>query len=174
MAALLTSSGRTGKRSAGDYLLGTAVSLPHFCGVSYRDQHVEGSPVGHRFAVLVEDRPPLTAGVVPDADGMVVVGIAVAFRIPVLRDEENGLRVGVDQAIFDVGAIFSDTLGGSAMDKHGFARLQGAYVKGRSIRHRLGFPRSIRRRSGYRGVGSGETRVGPVDVGYSDNQNHYS
>src|SRR3712207_1704424 len=105
MAALLTSSGRTGKRSAGDYLLVTAVSLPHFCGVSYRDQHVEGSPVGHRFAVLVEDRPPLTAGVVPDADGMVVVGIAVAPRVPVLRDVEDGIRVVVGQGIVEVGAV---------------------------------------------------------------------
>src|SRR5829696_1862395 len=107
-----------------------SVSLFRLCWLS-QDGHVEGSPFGHRLAVLVEDCPPLPAGVVPNADRMLVVDTGATSWIPILRNVEDDIWVAVDHGVLEVGAVLGDVLRGGAMDEYS--------IEGRPVWRRFAF-----------------------------------
>src|SRR5919112_706177 len=103
--------------------------------VGPRHGHVEGRTVRHRRAVRVVDLPPLAPAIVPDADGVVVVGAATAPGVPGLGDREDRPRFAVDQGIVQVGAVIVGVLRLGAVDE--FLRpSRDDHLKGRSGRYR--------------------------------------
>jgi len=74
---------------------------------------IEGGSYWHGGPVLIEDGPP--AIVVPDADWVGVVHTHSAARVPVRRNEDDGLRIVIRDAIVQVGPVIRDSGCGSGM-----------------------------------------------------------
>src|SRR5215210_7977661 len=73
--------------------------------VRRRDDHPEGGACRHRHQALIEDRPPLLPGLIPDAYVAAVGGIAV---IPPARGrlgEDDGVGVAVYARVGEVGVV---------------------------------------------------------------------
>src|SRR3954467_11748817 len=72
--------------------------------------YVEAGSNGHSRLILVEDRPSLSFGVVPNTYRVVVVDAGRVLRIPIRCDYEVGIRVAVGRGVVNVSRIFRNAL----------------------------------------------------------------
>src|SRR5215204_1055530 len=76
----------------------------------WRYDHFEGCTAGYRCSILVEDRPLLCHGLIPDTNVVFVSGTAGTPSIRGRSDEDDGFRVTVDARVVEVGVVAAAVL----------------------------------------------------------------